>query len=82
MDKNWKILSITKSQVNRILRAKYGKPLKVRKVFYLNEEAKKKRLDFCKNIIQIGLEGKYFFHGWNQDGYCTKYKGRINKAFR
>ena len=33
LDKNGKILSITKSQVNRILRAKYGKPLKVRKVF-------------------------------------------------
>ena len=44
--------------MNRILREKYGKPLKVRKVFYLNEDAKKKRLDFCKNIIQIGLEGK------------------------
>ena len=56
LDKNGKILSITKSQVNRILRKKYGKPLKVRKVFYLNEDAKKKRLDFCKNIIQ------YFFH--------------------
>ena len=61
LDKNGKILSITKSQVNRILRAKYGKPLKVRKVFYLDEEAKKKRLDFCKNIIQIGLEGKDIF---------------------
>ena len=61
LDKNGKILSITKSQVNRILRAKYGKPLKVRKVFNLDEEAKKKRLDFCKNIIQIGLEGKDIF---------------------
>ena len=33
LDKNGKILSITKSQINRILRAKFGKPLKVRKVF-------------------------------------------------
>ena len=48
LDKNGKNLSITKSQVNRILREKYGKPLKVRKVFYLNEEAKKKRLEFCQ----------------------------------
>ena len=61
LDKNGKILSITKSQVNRILREKYGKPLKVRKVFYLNEDAKKKRLDFCKNIIQMNLEGKDIF---------------------
>ena len=43
-DKNGKYLIITKSQVNRILRQKFGKPLKVRKVFYLNEEAKKNRL--------------------------------------
>ena len=47
-DKNGNFLTITKSQVNRILRDKYGKPLKVRKVFYLNEEAKKNRLEFCK----------------------------------
>ena len=33
LDKNGKILSITKSQVNKILREKFGKPLKVRKVF-------------------------------------------------
>ena len=61
LDKNGENLSITKSQVNRILREKYGKPLKVRKVFYLNENAKKKRLDFCKNIIQMNLEGKNIF---------------------
>ena len=43
VDKNGKILSITKSQVNRILREKFGKPLKIRKVFYLNEESRKKK---------------------------------------
>ena len=53
LNKNGKIFSITKSQVNRILRAKYGKPLKVRNIFYLKEEAKKKRLKFCQNLIQI-----------------------------
>ena len=42
VDKNGKLLSLTKSQVNRILKEKFGKPLKIRKVFYLNEEAKKK----------------------------------------
>ena len=61
LNKNGKFLSITKSQVNRILREKYGKPLKIRKVFYLNKEAKKKRLEFCQNIIQKGLEGKNIF---------------------
>ena len=33
LDKNGKLVTITKSQVNRILKDKYGKPLKVRKVF-------------------------------------------------
>ena len=60
-DKNGKLVTVTKSQVNRILREKYGKPLKVRKVFYLNEKAKKKRLEFCQKIVQMGLEGKNIF---------------------
>ena len=42
VDKNGKLLIINKSQVNRILREKFGKRLKLRKVFYLNEDAKKK----------------------------------------
>ena len=42
LDKNGKLHTITKSQVNRILKDKYGKPLGVRKVFYLDETAKKK----------------------------------------
>ena len=61
LDKKGKLLSITKSQVNRILREKYGKPLKIKKVFYLNEEAMGKRLEFCKKIIDMNLEGKNIF---------------------
>ena len=56
-DKNGKLLSISKSQVNRILKKKYGKPLKIRKVFYLNEDAKKKRLTFCQRIVEMEFEG-------------------------
>ena len=61
LDKNGKLLTITKSQVNRILKEKFGKPLKVRKVFYLNETAKKKRLEFCQKIVRMGVEGKNIF---------------------
>ena len=32
-DKNRKLFSITKFQVNRMLKEKYGKPLKIKKVF-------------------------------------------------
>ncbi len=40
--------------------------MKIRKVFYLNEEAKKKRLEFCQRIIDMEfngekLEGKNIF---------------------
>ena len=44
LDKNGKLLNITKSQVNRILKEKYGKHLKIKKVFYLNKEDMEKRL--------------------------------------
>ena len=57
-DKNGKLLSISKSQVNRILKKKFWKPLKIRKVFYLNEDAKKKRLTFCQRILEMEFEGK------------------------
>ena len=60
LDKNGKLLTITKSQVNRILREKFGKPLKVRKVFYLNEDSKK----LLSEAVRYGFEqgesfGKY-----------------------
>ena len=58
LDKNGKLLSISKSQVNNILKEKYGKPLKIKKVFYLNEDSKKKRLEFCKKIIDSEIDGK------------------------
>ena len=57
-DKNGKLLRISKSQVNRILKKKFGKPLKIRKVFYLNEDAKKKRLTFCQRIVAMEFERK------------------------
>ena len=61
LDKKGKLLSITKSQVNRILKEKYGKPLKIKKVFYLSEEAMEKRFKFCQKIINMNLEGKNIF---------------------
>jgi len=42
LDKNGKLLSITKSQANRILNGKFGKSLKIKKVFYLDEAAMEK----------------------------------------
>jgi len=55
------LLTITKSQVNRNLKDIYGKHIRVRKVFYLDETAKKKILEFCQKIVKIGIEGKNIF---------------------
>ena len=57
-NKNGKLLSISKRQVNNILKEKYGKPLKIKKVFYLNEDSKKKRMEFCKKIVEMEIDGK------------------------
>ena len=42
LDKNGKLLSITKRQVNNILKEKYGKPLKIKKVFIKTKNQKRK----------------------------------------
>ena len=61
LDKKGKTLTISKRSVNRILKKKYGKPRRVKKVFYLTEEQKIKRVKFCKEILKMGIEGKNIF---------------------
>ena len=51
LNKNGKLLSISKRQINNILREKYGKPLKIKKVFYLNKDSKRKRWIFVKKLL-------------------------------
>ena len=61
LDKKGKILTISKRSVNRILKKKYGKPRRVKKVFYLPEAQTIKRVKFCKEILKMGIEGKNIF---------------------
>ena len=58
MNKIGKLLSITKRQVSNILKEKYGKPIKIKKVFYLDEDSKKKRLDFFQKIVDLEIDWK------------------------
>ena len=51
LNKKGRLLSISKRQIKNILREKYRKPLKIKKVFYLNEESKKKRKEFFKKLL-------------------------------
>ena len=47
-----KILSVSYKTVNNILKEFYGRPKKIRKVFFLSEENIKQRFKFCKMILE------------------------------
>lgn len=49
------------STVCRYLKEFYGSPRKIRKSFYLSEEQKKKRLAFCKMIVNKNFDSKQVF---------------------
>ena len=49
------------STVCRYLRQYYGRPRKIRKSFFLSEEQKKKRVDFCKKVLEKNIDGKCIF---------------------
>ena len=51
-DNKGNILSISYKTVNNILKDYYGKPKKIRKVFYLSEKNKEQRFQFCKMILE------------------------------
>ena len=60
-DKKGKQMTIHYTTINRYLKEYYGKPRKIRKVFYLSEEQKKKRVDFCKKILERGIKAEQIF---------------------
>ena len=53
-----KMVSISKRQVNNILREKYEKPLKNKKVFYLNDESKRKSMELRQKNLDMEIDGK------------------------
>ena len=61
VDKRGKLIQIEKTTVNRILKKALGKPRKIRKVFFLTNEQKKKRLKFCKSIIAKNIKNDQIF---------------------
>ena len=50
-----KQLKISFKTISNYLREIYGRPKKLRKTFYLSEVQKKARVDFCKKILQKGI---------------------------
>ena len=51
-----KQLKISFKTISNYLREIYGRPKKLRKTFYLSEVQKKARVDFCKKILQKGID--------------------------
>ena len=54
-DAKGKIISITYKTVNNILKKHYGKPKKVRKVFFLSKKDKDRRYQFCQSILKRNI---------------------------
>ena len=52
LDNKGKILSVSYKTVNNILKEFYGRPKKIRKVFFLSEENINQRFEFCKMILE------------------------------
>ena len=51
VDKNNKPLTVNATTVCAYLKTYYGKPKKIRKVFFLSPEQMKRRVDYCKMIL-------------------------------
>ena len=61
VDKKGKQISVHFTTVNNYLKEYFGRPRKIRKVFYLSEKQKKKRLDFCEAILNRHLKPEQIF---------------------
>ena len=61
VDKKGKKLSIHFTTVNNYLKEYFGRPKKIRKVFYLSDIQKKKRCDFCQKILAKKLKPEQIF---------------------
>ena len=51
-------LSVGKSSINNYLNENLGHPRAIRKAFFLSKDQKKKRLKFCKSILEKNIDGK------------------------
>ena len=51
-------MKISFTTVSNYLREIYGKPKKIRKVFFLSEAQKIKRTEFCHKILEKGIDSR------------------------
>ena len=53
--------------VTEFLKEKFGAPRKLKKVFYLDERQRGKRLEFCKQMIEKQIKGEDIFLRMKQE---------------
>ena len=61
MNAKGKKFKIGKSTICKYLNNDYGRPRRIRKVFALSEKNKKKRVNYCENLIKNKIIGKNIF---------------------
>ena len=54
-------MKVSKATICRILNKEYGKPRKIKKVFFLNKKQKDERVKFFKMILEKGIKGDQIF---------------------
>ena len=54
-------MTLHSATICRYLKKEYGRPRKIKKVFYLNEKQKKQRMQFCQDILKKGITGDQMF---------------------
>ena len=61
VDRKGKPITVHFTTVNNYLKQYFGKPRKIRKVFFMSEENKKKRVEFCKRILNMNIMPEQIF---------------------
>ena len=54
-------MTIHKSTVCRILNKELGRPRKVKRVFFLTDDQKRQRIEFCEKMLKKGIKGGNIF---------------------
>ena len=54
-------MTIHKSTICRMLNKELGRPRKVKRVFFLTDDQKRQRIEFCEKMLKKGIKGGNIF---------------------
>ena len=61
VDKRGKPITVHYTTVNNYLKKYFGKPRRIRKVFFMSNENRKKRVEFCRRILGMNIKPEQIF---------------------